>query len=126
IARPTLFISSDIIPKLGAPYDTLSTQAEQIAAAFEKNVISFPFPSLNLTLNCVEKFDLFSGFASSVSIESGFTSEYRKTYTFTGTTKELLTAQSLQSGFSPLIGINITFKPIADGNMTASFKINKT
>ena len=77
-------------------------------------------------MNGVEKFDLFSGFASSVSIESGFTSEYRKTYTFTGTTKELLTAQSLQSGFSPLIGINITFKPIADGNMTASFKINKT
>ncbi len=88
--------------------------------------MTFTFPSWNLTLNGVEKFELFKGFANSITIESGYTSEYKKTYTYDGINAQLLSAQSLTTGFSPLIGVSVTFKPISEGSMTASIKLNKT
>ncbi|HEY3250392.1 MAG TPA: hypothetical protein VGK25_04665, partial [Ignavibacteria bacterium] len=124
LTRPSFFVSGDIIPKLAKP-DSSATQAKEISESFENNFVKFPFPSWTLNLTGVEKFDLFTGFASSMTIESGYNSEYKKTLTLDGRSPEIISNQSLSSGFSPLIGVNINFKPISEGNLTAAIKINK-
>jgi hypothetical protein len=124
ITRPSFFISSDIINKLVKP-DSLQ-QAKQITDSFEKDIVSFPFPSWTLTLNGIEKFDLFSNFAQSVTLESGYSSEYKKTLYYDGLNPEYIKDQTTTSGFTPLIGINFNFKPISEGVLTASFKLSKT
>ncbi len=126
ITRPSFFVSSGVIEdKLGIP-DTNVNQAKFFAENFEKNLVSFPFPSWTLTLTGIEKFEMFSNFAQSVTLESGYSSEYRKVLSYDGRTPEYISAQALTSGFTPLIGVNFTFKPISDGNLTASFKLSNT
>lgn len=125
ISRPSFFVSSDIIPKLDITTTDVSEQAKELSSLFEQNVVSFPFPSWTLNLTGVEKFDLFSGFASQVTIESGYTSEYRKTLTYDGRNPVLISNQVLTSGFTPLIGININFKPLSEGILTAAIKYSK-
>ncbi len=126
ITRPSFFVNSDIISQLGAPYDTVETQGKRMADAFDGNFIKFPFPTWNLTLTGIEKFEMFSGFAQTISLESGYSSEYTKQYVFDGFKPEYVTRLALNSGFSPLIGVNITFKPLSGGNLTAQFKLSKT
>ncbi len=130
ITRPSFFVSlgdneSDVANKLGTPDDPL-TQAKIISENFEKNLVSSPFPSWTLSLSGLEKFEMFSNFAQSVTIESGYSSEYRKIISYDGRTPEYISAQALSSGFTPLIGVNFNFKQISGGTLTASFKISKT
>ncbi|MGH2575381.1 MAG: hypothetical protein ACRDFC_06745, partial [Ignavibacteria bacterium] len=128
ITRPSFFISGDIVDKLAEPDPALSNseKAKEISNSFENNFVNFPFPSWNLTLSGVEKFELFTGFANSVSIESGYSSDYKKTYTYNGIVPEYIQLQGITSGFTPLVGLNISFKPIEGGNLTASLKISQT
>lgn len=125
VTRPSFFISSDITNKLARP-DLASTQAKEIADSFENNIVSFPFPSWALTLNGIEKFEMFTNIAQSITLESGYSSEYRKIITYDGRAPEYISAQAITSGFTPLIGVNINFKPISEGTFTASFKLSKT
>jgi hypothetical protein len=133
ITRPSFFISGEIIEKLAKPVrDTTLTldqqtlrDADEIANSFENDFVSFPFPTWNLTLSGVEKFELFQGFANSVSIESGYSSEYRKITKISPGSPDYIQSQGITTGFTPLVGINISFKPIEGGNLTASFKLNK-
>jgi len=125
ITRPSFFISSDITNKLQGPYD-VTTQAKEISDQFENNLVSFPFPSWTLSLSGVEKFEMFTNLAQSITIESGYSSEYRKLLSFDGLNPEYVSAQAVTSGFTPLIGVNVNFKPIQEGTFTASFKLSKT
>lgn len=125
VTRPSFFISSDITNKLARP-ENQSTQAKEIAESFENNIVSFPFPSWNLTLNGIEKFDLFKNIAQSVTLESAYSSEYRKILSYDGINPEYISAQAIAAGFTPLIGLNFNFKPISEGTFTASFKLSKT
>ncbi|RPI19062.1 MAG: cell surface protein SprA [Ignavibacteriae bacterium] len=130
LSRPIFFFTSvdQLTQNLAKPSDTLDnlSKAKQISESFENNIVSFPFPSWSLTLNGIEKFDMFSGFASSISFENSFNAEYKKSMKFTGIGSETIESQNITSGFSPLIGVNVTFKPVGEGNLTASLKINKT
>jgi cell surface protein SprA len=130
ITRPSFFVSEGIIAdKLGIFLgDTLSgvTQAQFFSENFEKNMVSFPFPSWTLSLTGVEKFEMFQNIAQAVTIESGYSSEYRKVISYDGRTPEYISAQALTSGFTPLVGVNFTFKQFSGGNLTASFKLSNT
>lgn len=129
ITRPSFFVSlsENIGDQLGVPSGTDTVnQATFFSENFEKNVVSFPFPSWNLSLTGIEKFEMFSNFAQSVTLESGYSSEYRKVLTYDGIRAEYISAQALTSGFTPLVGVNFTFKQISGGNLTASFKLSNT
>jgi hypothetical protein len=125
ITRPSFFVGGDILNKLAKPL-TPTTQAKEIAESFENNLVSFPFPSWTLTLNGVEQFEMFKNIAQSITIESGYSSEYKRTINYDGLNPEYLSSQTLTSGFTPLIGVNFSFKEVAEGNLTASFKLSKT
>jgi hypothetical protein len=127
LTRPSFFIAGDIVDKMGVGFNPAPTaQAKEISDSFENNIVSFPFPSWTLTLSGVEKFEMFSNFAQSVTIESGYSSEYKKILTYNGKDPEFASNQAITAGFSPLVGVNFTFKPISEGNLTASFKLSKT
>ncbi|MBN8585778.1 MAG: cell surface protein SprA [Ignavibacteria bacterium] len=128
ITRPSFFVSlGTVADKLGIPtgLDTLSP-AKFFSENFEKNVVSMPFPSWNLSLTGIEKFEMFQNIAQAITLESGYSSEYRKVLTYDGLKPEYISAQALTSGFTPLIGVNFTFKQLSGGNLTASFKLSNT
>ncbi len=130
VTRPSFFVSEGIIAdKLGifvGDTTTGVTQAQFFSQNFEKNMVSFPFPSWTLSLTGIEKFEMFQNIAQAVTLESGYSSEYRKVISYDGRTPEYISAQALTSGFTPLIGVNFTFKQISGGNLTASFKLSNT
>ena len=97
---------------------------KNISNSFEDGLASFPFPNWNMTITGVEKFPFFGQFASSVTIENNFESEYSKTYSVNNADIEIPSIQVVKQTFSPLFGMNITFKEAFSGNLTASFKIN--
>lgn len=126
ITRPSFFISSsNITNDLPLP-TSIETQAKEISDAFESNIVSFPFPGWTLSLTGIEKFEMFSQIAQSITLESGYSAEYKKLLRNDGINPEYVTGQALTSGFTPLIGINFNFKPISEGTFTASFKLSKT
>lgn len=127
ISRPSFFISTgNIADKLGIYTDSSITQAKFFTQNFEKNMVSFPFPSWTLSLTGIEKFEMFENIAQSITLESGYSSEYRKILAYDGRQAEYISSQALTSGFTPLIGVNFTFKQISGGNLTASFKLSNT
>lgn len=127
ISRPSFIVGGNIIQKLAKPLTTdLTQRSKEISDSFENDFVSFPFPNWNLTLTGVEKFELFTPFATSVSMDNAYTSDYKKNYAYNGSQPEYITSHQLSTGFNPLIGINITFKQIEGGNLTTSFKLSKT
>jgi cell surface protein SprA len=127
VTRPSFIIGSEIIPKLAKPNTTnIDLKNKEISDSFEQNVVNFPFPNWSLVLTGAEKFDLFAMFASTMSIENAYTSDYKRVFTYTGFKPEYISQHSITSSFSPLIGVNVTFKQIEGGILTASFKLNKT
>jgi cell surface protein SprA len=125
VTRPSFLFSSDIIPKLAKP-NVSNLQAKEISESFENEVLSFPFPGWNLTLSGIEKFEMFSNFASNISFENAYSTDYKKITKYTGIGEETVETQNITSGFNPLIGLNVTFKQIEGGALTASLKISKT
>mgnify|MGYP006908228824 FL=1 len=96
----------------------------QISDAFEGGLDSFPFPNCNMTITGVEKFPFFGQFASAVTIENNFESEYAETYSVDTRNIEIPSSQSVKQSFNPLFGMSITFKEAFSGSLTASFKLN--
>lgn len=125
-SRPTFLISGNIIPDLAKPNATASENAKIISESFDNDIVSIPFPNWSLTLSGMEKFDMFSNFVQTMSFQNAFTSEYKKNYKYDGINPEYISNQSITSGFTPLIGIDITFKSLAEGLFTTTFKLNKT
>ncbi len=131
ITRPSFFVgafadAASISQALNGPYGDPNLQGKQMSDGFDANISKFPFPTWNLSLNGIEKFEMFSGFANTITLESGYSSEYTKQYINDGFKPEYVIRQALNAGFSPLIGLSINFKPISEGILTAQFKLSKT
>jgi cell surface protein SprA len=74
----------------------------------------------------MEKFPLFAQFATSVSIENSFTSEYNEATSVDINSVSIPSNQNVTQSFNPLIGINITFKEAFGGSLTASVRFNNS
>lgn len=99
---------------------------KNIADQFKSKIGSIPFPNWTLSVSGLERFPLFQEIANTVTLENGFNSEYAEASSLNATNIEVISRQSVTQSFSPLIGINISFKPIFGGSMTAAFRINKS
>lgn len=108
------------------PSQDATENVANITSAFKTNIASFPFPNWNLTISGLEKLPLFSEFASTVSLENTFTSEYSEASFNDASNVEVIQRQSVTQSFNPLIGLNVTFKPIFGGNMSANLRINSS
>lgn len=103
-----------------------NTNIKEISSLFKKKIGSIPFPNWTLSISGLEKFALFSEFATLVSVENNFTSEYSESSSADASNVELVSRQSVTQSFNPLVGLNVSFKPMFGGALTASFRINKS
>ncbi len=83
-----------------------------------------PRPNWTLTWSGLEKMGLFKGFAKSMSLTHGYSSNYREGWRIDAAGKRQVPVQSISYGFSPLIGMNITFNNLWGGNLSGNARFN--
>ena len=83
-----------------------------------------PRPNWQFRWDGLEKFPLFTSFAKRVSLDHGYSSSYTEGWRLnTGGPQEIKT-QKVEYGFTPLVGLNVTFNELWGGNLSGSFKYN--
>ncbi len=141
---PPVFIFSIFksgITEVGKEYDKLRantadtrTNDQKLADAFENGFESFPllrkifgdfFPRVNYTFHWdgLEQLGLFQKWTQRVSLDHAYNSTYRTSFKgdLTGAGQNI-EAQRIMYGFAPLVGLNITFKEMLKGNMSANIQ----
>jgi cell surface protein SprA len=119
------------------PDNAQSTNQEKLSQAFESGLEALPWltkllqglaPRANWSLHWggLEKFSLFNSFASQVSLDHAYTSSFRRRWSLQSGGEEVTESESVTYGFSPLVGLNITFKPLAKGNLSATVRYSTT
>lgn len=116
-------------------YDDLKaepgTDDEKLSRAFEEGFESFPllkklfgayFPRVNYSFRWdgLEQLGMLKNFATRVSLDHGYTSSYRTTFKSSSGSAMQTESQRITYAFSPLIGLNVTFKEVLKGNMSAN------
>ncbi len=81
-----------------------------------------PRPNWTITWDGLEKYYPFKSFAERVSLNHAYTSTYSEGWYLTPDGKQEVQTQRIQYGFSPLLGLNITFKRLWEGNLSSSIK----
>lgn len=122
--------------ELKAGADTSVAEEERLAVAFEEGFEAFPwlkklfgpyYPRVNWTFRWdgLERLPLFSGFVTRLSLEHAYGATYTRQYRLLpGTSNETTEGQRVAYGFTPLIGLNFTFKELFRGSMGATVRYN--
>ena len=114
-----------------------TTDAAKLSQAFVEGLEAFPWltkilgsiaPRANWSIRWggLESFSLFKSFATSVSLDHSYSSTYTEGWKLTQVGDKEITNQSVMYGFAPLIGLNVTFKDLAKGKLSATFRYNAT
>lgn len=94
---------------------------------FLKEVSKYiPRPNWRLTYDGLEKFFIFKSFAQRVSLDHSYSSGYSEGWKLNTDGTKLIQSQKISYGFSPLIGLNMTFNQLWEGNFSGSIKYNVT
>ncbi|MBI4534641.1 MAG: cell surface protein SprA, partial [Ignavibacteriae bacterium] len=124
--------------ELKANRDTTVSDEEKLGRAFEEGFEALPFmrklfgkyyPRVNWSLRWdgLEKLSMFSGFVSRLSLDHAYTSSYSRQFiNQPGGGGERTNGQRISYGFSPLVGLNFTFKELLKGNLGANLRYNTT
>jgi hypothetical protein len=105
----------------------------KLSQAFEEGLEVFPWlskiigslaPRANWTIRWsgLEKFSFLNSFASSISLDHAYTSDYRQRWRVTQEGGRVTESQAISYRFSPLVGMSIAFKPFLKGNLSANFQ----
>ena len=117
--------------------DTRSDE-EKLNQAFEDGFEALPIlrkvfgqfaPRINWTARWegLEKIPLFANFATRVSLDHAYNSSFNRSFqNRQGGGGERTDAERISYGFSPLVGMNFTFKELLKGNFGANFRYNST
>ncbi|MCX7984152.1 MAG: cell surface protein SprA [Bacteroidetes bacterium] len=108
---------------------------KKMSQAFEEGMEAFPLvsklfgmmlPRLNWTFRWtgLERFVLFRSFAAGVSLEHNYISSYKERWRITTSNERVTESQSINYGFSPLVGVSITFKKMGTGSLNANVRYN--
>ncbi len=128
------------LEEVGKRYETNKlTQPDNVALsnAFENGLEAFPIlskffgefvPRANWTLRWdgLEKIGGLSSVVQRMSLEHAYSSDFRRDFRGAVDGSEETDVERLQYGFSPLIGLNTTFKELFKGNLSGTFRYNTT
>jgi len=111
---------------------------KNLSDAFAKGFESFPLlsklplfnnlakyiPRANWRLSWrgLEKIGLLKGIAKNISLTHAYSSEYTEGWKIDPDGNKQIQVQKVNFGFAPLIGLNVTFDKLWNGNLTGSFK----
>ena len=124
--------------ELKANGDSSVTDEQKLSQAFEDGFEALPFlkkffgqfyPRVNWAFRWdgLEKLPMFAGFASRVSLDHTYMATYTRNFRhLTGDGGEVTDNQRVSYGFSPLAGVNVTFKETLKGNFGANLRYNTT
>jgi cell surface protein SprA len=120
--------------------DSTVSNEEKLAQAFEEGFEALPFlrkifgpylPRVNWSLRWdgLERIPMFAGFATRVSLEHSYSSSYTRQFEnrpqgVGQPASERTTGQRITYGFSPLVGMNFTFKDLFKGSFGANLRYN--
>ncbi|MGA9117414.1 MAG: cell surface protein SprA [Bacteroidota bacterium] len=116
--------------------DTTLSDDEKLAVAFEEGFEAFPFlrklfgqyyPRVNWSVRWdgLEKIPLFSGFVNRLSLDHAYTATYQRQYrNLPPAGVEQTDGQRVAYGFTPLVGLNFTFKDLFKGGLGATMRYN--
>ena len=82
----------------------------------------FPRANWRFTWTGLEKFPLFSAIAQRVSLDHSYSSSYTEGWKLSREGKQETQVQKIDYGFTPLIGLNISFGQMMGGNLSGNFK----
>jgi cell surface protein SprA len=111
---------------------------EKLNQAFEDGMEALPLlrkifgqlaPRVNWTIRWdgLEKIPLFANFATRVSLDHAYTSGFSRSYQNSPNSGgERTDAERVNYSFSPLLGVNLTFKELLKGNFGANIRYNTT
>jgi hypothetical protein len=91
--------------------------------AFAKYV---PRPNWNLNWDGLEKYSIFKSWTKRVSLSHAYSSEYTEGWRIDASGAQIIQSQKVSYGFSPLVGINITFNSLWDGDLSGNIKYGTT
>ncbi|MBE2281114.1 MAG: cell surface protein SprA [Ignavibacteriaceae bacterium] len=83
-----------------------------------------PRPNWRITWDGLEKLGIFQGFARRVSLDHSYSSEYTEGWKITPDGEKVLQSQKISYGFSPLVGMNMTFVDVFGGNLTGNLRFS--
>lgn len=90
-----------------------------------KDVAKFvPRPNWRINWSGLEKLALFEGIAKSVRLEHAYTSNFNEGWKINSDGVRETQSQKISYGFSPLLGLNVTFDEFWGGNLNTSIKYN--
>ncbi|MBA4250105.1 MAG: cell surface protein SprA [Chlorobiaceae bacterium] len=93
--------------------------------SFLKEFAKFvPRPNWRITWDGLEKISIFESFTQRVSLDHGYSANYAEGWRLDTDGKQVTQSQKISYGFQPLIGMNIVFKQLWEGNLTGSVKYN--
>lgn len=90
---------------------------------FMKDFVNYiPRPNWRITWDGIEKFSFFEKYTKRVSIDHSYSSEYTEGWKINPDGSQVTQSQKISYGFQPLVGMNITFNTLWEGNLTGSIK----
>ncbi len=81
-----------------------------------------PRPNWTITWDGLEKYYPFKSIAERVSLDHSYTSTYSEGWYIDPDGNQVVQTQRIQYGFSPLVGLNMTFGKLWNGNLSGSIK----
>ncbi|MEO6694301.1 MAG: hypothetical protein ABIY50_06505, partial [Ignavibacteria bacterium] len=125
VSGNTMFFAGNV-DKFNFAYDIRNPAQSRrdLTNSFKSDIGSIPFPNWSLTVSGLEKFPFFSQFANSVTLDNSFISEYRESRLIDINRYDIPNSQSVTQAFSPLVGLNFSFKEVLGGNLTSAFRLN--
>jgi len=143
---PTLIFSmfKSGIGEVGKKYTTLAANKSdtrsddaKLSEAFEAGFESLPtlkkifgqyLPRVNYSFRWdgLEQLGIFKNFATRVSLDHAYQSSYRRTFKGSIGAADVTESQRISYGFSPLIGLNVSFKEVLKGTMSANMRYGST
>ncbi|MCU7493178.1 MAG: cell surface protein SprA [Ignavibacteria bacterium] len=90
---------------------------------FLKDVAKYiPRPNWSFNWDGLEKYAVFSSWAKKVSLNHSYGSEYSEGWRINPDGRQETQSQKLYYGFQPLVGLNMTFNSLWNGNLSGNVK----
>ncbi|MCX6149577.1 MAG: cell surface protein SprA [Ignavibacteriales bacterium] len=81
-----------------------------------------PRPNWSFTWDGLEKYTVFKSWAKKVSLTHAYSSDYSEGWKIDPDGRQVVQTQKVSYGFAPLIGLNLTFNSLWNGNLTGNIK----
>jgi cell surface protein SprA len=128
------------LESVGKKYDELkSTEPNDLALAesFEKGLETLPFlskvfgpyfprPNWALRWDGIEKIGGMSSVVDKMSLEHSYSSSFKRDFQGNPDGGERTNSERISNGFSPLLGVNTTFKELWKGSLNGTLRYNTT